>query len=208
MKRQHSQEQQKLIHVTWVSGYSFIGSILTFIAALIFIPLPDFSQDPPVIPALLMTFGQIGTSLLIIGCVAYATKLTEERKTMSSIGFTLMSVAQGIIFVLYIISFNGEEKIAEAYRLFSASLYLLIAAILLISFFSEFPKWLKIVGVISCLPYVVENILYSIEGKLSPKLMYLDAAGNFLFNFTVACWGVFVLRSLKSELNKLKSHEK
>ena len=203
MKKQYSQEQQKLIQVTWVSGYSFIGSVLTFIAAIIFVPLPDFSVDPPVIPVLLMTFGQIGTSLLIVGCVAYATKLTEERKTMSSVRFTLLSVAEGIIFVLYIISFNGEEKIAEGYRIFSASLYLLIASILLISFFSEFPKWLKIVGAVSCLPWVVENIMYSIEGDLSQRLMYLDAAGNFLFNFTVACWGVFVLLTLKHDLKTL-----
>lgn len=203
MKKQHSQEQQKLIHVTRVSGYSFIGSVLTYIVAALIVPLPDFTQDPPVIPMLLMTFGQIGTSLLIVGCVAYATKLTEERKTMSSIGFTLLSVAESIIFVLYIISFNGEEKIAEAYRIFSASLYLLIAAILLISYFSEFPKWLKIAGVISCIPYIAENVLYSIERNLSQKLMYLDVTGNVLFNLTVACWGILVLRSLKSELKKL-----
>jgi Na+/melibiose symporter-like transporter len=200
MENQLSHEDRKLKHVTWVSGYSFLGSVLTFLMALIFVPMPDFAQDPPVIPDLLMTFGQIGTSLLIMGCVAYATKLTEERNTMSSIGFTLMSVAQGIIFVLYIISFNGEEKIAEAYRIFSASLYLLIFSILLISFFSDFPKWIKILGAVACLPYVTENILYSVEGKLSPKLMYIDAAGNFLFNLTVACWGVLVLRGLKKEL--------
>ncbi len=203
MIKQRSAEQRKLIHVTWVTGYSFLASVLVFTSSIFLAPMPDFSKDPPIISQLLMTFGQISTSLLIMGCVAYATKLTEERKTMSSIGFTLMSVAQGIIFVLYLFSFNGIEKFEEAYRIFSASMYLLVFAILLIAFFSEFPTWLKIGGIISCLPYAVENIIYAIEGKITPILLHIDGIGNLLFNFTVACWGIIILRRLKVELNKL-----
>lgn len=192
-------EHKKFIYVSWIAGLSFLGSAFTFILAILFSPMPDFSVDPPQIPSVMLRLGQIGTSLLIVGCVAYAAKLTEEKQIMSSVGFTLMSVVQGVIFVLFAISYNGEEKIDEAYRMFSASLYLLVASMVLIAIFSDFPRWVKITGIASCIPYIIENILYFARGKVTPQLMIFDATGNFLNYFVQAVWGFIILRRMKKE---------
>ncbi len=197
------EQEGSLVRVTQVAAFSFIVSVLVFIASILFFPLPDLSKEPPVISHWFMTLGQIATSLLIMGCIAFATVQVEEKKRMSSIGFNLMAIAQGIIFVLYTISYSGDEKVAEAYRIFSASLYLLLASIVLIAVFSDFPKWIKIAGVISCLPYVIENAMFSINEKVTKDLLYLSTAGSYIFNFTVLCWGVFILLKLKNDLLEL-----
>ncbi len=198
-------EKQKIKHVTWITAIGFLGSAFTFVLTIFIAPLPDFSSEVPKISQLMLTMGQIGTALLIIGCVAYGIKMAEEKKTIHAIGFTSMSVAQGILFVLYLISYNGHEKFEEAYRMFSASLYLLIPSMLLIAIYSEFPKWLRILGAVACIPYAVENILFSFTGKFDETIMMIDGIGNILFNFVYICWGIYVLRNLKQELKEINS---
>lgn len=199
-------EKQKIKHVTWITAIGFIGSALTFVLTIFVAPLPDFSGELPIISPVMLTLGQMGTALLIIGCVAYGIKMAEERKTIHAIGFTSMSVAQGILFVLYLISYNGHEKFEEAYRMFSASLYLLIPSMLLIAIYSEFPKWLRLLGAVACIPYTIENIMFSFTGKFDETIMMIDGVGNMLFNFIYICWGIYILKNLKKELRELKSN--
>jgi len=166
--------------------------------------MPDFTQDPPVMPQLMLTLGQVGTSLLILGCVTYAIKLVEDRNPLAAIGFTMLSIAQGVIFVLYLMSYNGREKFDEAYRMFSASLYLLIPSLVLIALYSGFRWWLRLLGIVACIPYVTENILFHLQGKFTPAIMNIDGAGNVLFNIVFLLWGIAVLRDTSRELKLLK----
>lgn len=196
---------KKLKQVSWIAAIAFFSSVFTFLLIVLLAPLPDFSKDPPLISQIMLTLGQIQTSLLILGCVAMGTKLADEKKIIHSIGFTMMSVAQGVIFVLYLISFNGHEKLAEAYRIFSASLYLLIPSLLLIGIYTEFPFWLRILGVLSCIPYIIENIMFSQTGAFNESIMIIDGVGNILMNLTVLLWGIFVLKNMKREIKDLQN---
>ncbi len=198
-------EIKKLKQVSWIAAGSFFGSVPCFPLTLLFSPIPDFTQDPPTIPQTMLTLGQIGTAFLILGCVALGIKLADEKKIIHSIGFTMMSVAQGVIFVLYLISYNGHEKLEEAYRIFSASLYLLIPSMILIAIYSEFPLWLRLLGLAGCIPYIVENITFSVTGSFNQTIMTIDGIGNILMNLTVLCWGIFVLRNMKKELKKFSA---
>lgn len=202
----NSSEIKKLKQVSWIAAGAFFGSVAVFPLIVLFAPLPDFTKDPPVISQTMLTLGQIGTALLILGCVAMGIKLADERKIIHSIGFTMMSVAQGVIFVLYLISYNGHEKLDEAFRIFSASLYLLIPSMVLIALYAEFPLWVRMLGLSGCIPYIIENILFALSGKFNETIMLVDGIGNILMNLTVLCWGIFVLLNMKKELKELNSN--
>jgi hypothetical protein len=194
-------------HLALISSFGFIGTVLLFIATGIFSPMPDFTQDPPLIPQLMLTFGQAGTSLLILGCVAYAIKLVEDKRPLAAIGFSMLSIAQGVIFVLYLISYNGVEKFAEAYRMFSASLYLLIPSLIIIAIYSGFPLWLRLLGVVACIPYVIENVMFHYTEKFTLAIMIVDAIGNVLFNLVFLLWGIVVIRVTRKELKTANSEK-
>ncbi|MEP7197920.1 MAG: hypothetical protein ABI851_15485 [Saprospiraceae bacterium] len=196
-------EENKDKHLRILIATSLLTSV---VAAIIgwFFP-PDFSVDPPKINKLGLVFGHLQTAFVILGCTALGIKLAEEKQTLASIGFTMMAITQGIIFVLYVISPEpSKENLDEVYKLFSASLFLLIPSMLLIALYSNFPKWLNIFGMLSTIPWLIENILYFTNHKLTEIEGAIDFLGQLMINITVAAWAIYVLKnnSQSNEINK------
>jgi hypothetical protein len=103
------------------------------------------------------------------------------------------------MFVIFTISINSNEKIGEAYQMFSASLFLLIPAMIMIAMYSDFPRWVNIAGIVSMIPMVAENIAFTQTGKFTMSMMIIDFIGNSLLALTTLFWGIYVWRNAKKE---------
>jgi len=185
-------------HLANIAAIGFFATVIFFICSLIFAPFPDFTKEIPVISDVMLTFGQISTSFFILGCVTYGVKMVEEKNPLAAVGFTMLSIAQGVIFVLYLLSYSGHEKFEEAYRMFSASLYMLTISYLIIALYAPFKLWLRILGIASCIPYITENIMYHLEHKFTETTMQIDGVGNMLFMLVTFCWGIVILKLEKN----------
>lgn len=195
--------KKRTMHIAWTIASGFFLSNIAFIATMFFIPTMG-SDGKPIVQPIIMTLGEIQTAMLILGCVALGIKLSEEKKTLPSIGFTMMSITQGVIFITYTVSINSHEGIEEIYRVFMSSMFLLIPSMILIAFYSDFPKWLNILGVVACIPLLIENIGFAYTGKLSEGLINMDGFGQLLFSITAFFWG---LRTIKNARKEIKSED-
>lgn len=190
---------KRILHLAWTISFPFFLSNLAFMVSMFF--MPALGEDgKPIIHPFAATLGEIQTAMLILGCVAMGIKLTEDKKTLPSIGFTMMSIAQGIIFIIYTISLNSHEALDEVFRIYSSSMYLLIPSMILIAFYSDFPLWLNFLGVAACVPMIMENISFAVTGKLSEWMMNLDGLSQLLFAITAFFWGYRTIRNAKREI--------
>lgn len=191
--------KKRTLHLAWTIATAFFLSNLAFLMTIFFIPTMGVDGKPIVQP-ITMTLGEIQTAMLILGCVALGIKLTEEKKTMPSIGFTMMSITQGVIFITYTISLSSNEGLEEVFKVYMSSMFLLIPSMILIAFYSDFPKWLNLLGVAACVPLLIENIGFAATGKLSEWMMNLDGIGQLLFSITAFFWGWQTIRNAKREI--------
>lgn len=196
MKLKH---ERQALHLAWTIATAFFLSNLTFAVSMFF--MPALGEDgKPVMHPFAATLGEVQTAMLILGCVAMGIKLSEDKKTLPSIGFTMMSIAQGIIFIIYTISLTSHDDLEEVYRVYTSSMYLLVPSMILIAFYSDFPKWLNILGVIACVPMIVENIGFAVAGRLSLWMMNLDGIAQMLLAITAFFWGLLTIRNARREL--------
>ncbi len=194
-----SENKKQTLHLAWTISIAFFLSNLAFLSSLFFIPTMG-ADGKPVVTPIAITLGEIQTAMMILGCVALGIKLSEEKKTIPSIGFTMMSITQGVIFITYTISYSSHEGIEEVFKVYMSSMFLLVPSMILIAFYSDFPKWLNIIGVLACVPLLIENISYAITGELTQKQMNLDGIGQILFTITAFFWGMRTIRNAKQEL--------
>ena len=194
-----TEDQRKhKLHLARIIGYAFIGAAVAYLGSMLF--PPDTSIDPPVIPPIMMTLGMISTALYILGCTAFSIKLTEDKKTMASIGFAMMAIAQGVTYVIFTFTINSHEKMDEVYRMFSACLFLEVPSMIMIAAYSNFPRWVNISGVASMVPYILEYVAFRITGHLSFWILVVDGIANVLFYLVAISWGVMILKNVKKEL--------
>ena len=194
-------DQKQIQHLTCLISYSFIFSPVAYLVSFMF--LPDLSVDPPVIPGIFMTLMKIQTALIILASTAYGIKLTEEKKTLPSIGFTMMAIAQGVLYVVTTFTLNSNEKIDEAYRMLSAYLYLQVPAIIIISVYHNFPRWINVLAILSMVPLIIEFLVFQATEKLSMPILIIDTVGNLMLNVATAAWGVVILKRAKRKTYSL-----
>jgi len=185
------------LHLAKITGYAFIISSVCYVISLLF-PV-DLSTDPPIVSPWMIMFGRIQTALIILGSTSLGIKFADEKKLMPAIGFTMMAIAQGVMFVIFTFTFNSNETMEEAFSLYSASLYLLVPAILMVAFYSDFPRWVNIIGSIAVAGFISDNIAFTIIGKIRMWIFVMDTIWNLFFSLSVFFWGVFILRELKKE---------
>lgn len=194
MNKRSPSLEDKEKHLRWLIAGSFFTSVVACIIGWCF--PPDFSMDPPKIHEINLLMGNLQTAFVILGCTALGIKLAEEKQTIASIGFTMMAITQGVIFVLYVVSPQPtKENLDEVYKLFTASLFLLLPSMLLIAYYGEFPRWVNILGIAAVFPWIVENIIYQFQHKLSSLLGSVDFVGQLLLNITITAWGIYVLKN-------------
>ncbi len=195
-------EQKKTKHVAWTIAIGFIGSFVAF--AISFLFPPDFTKSPAVFQEAALIAQEISMALYIFGCTVLGLKLAEEKKTLPAAGFTMMAIAQGVYFILYFMNLENPEKLVEAYNTFCGMMYLLLPAMILISFYSHFPRWVNVLGIIACIPNLMVYFQFMTTKKYSEQLDTFSFFSLILFNITALIWGIFILRNMKNELKEMK----
>ncbi len=174
----------------------FVCSFPANVIGFIFFP-PDYSTDPPVYPTNMLLFSELAAALLIIASALMAIKLADEREVVPAGGFTILSIAQGLVMVTNYEIFAGRsdlESLEISYQIYIGVSMLSIPAILLISTYSIYPRWLNLVTVLSVIPYCISAALF-LSGSRDFKLF--DIIGTFSWltqSFVFTMWGLIAWR--------------
>lgn len=174
----------------------FIGSFPVNLIGGILYP-PDYSTNAPVYSNNLLLFSELSSALLIIASALMAIKLADEREILPAGGFAILSIAQGLVMVTNYEIFAGNsdlESLETTYQIYVGGSMLAIPAILLISTYSYYPRWLNLVTVISTIPYCTSGILF-LSGSRDFKLF--DIIGIFSWlgqSFVFTMWGIIAWR--------------
>ncbi|MFI5134656.1 MAG: hypothetical protein ACHQD9_02265 [Chitinophagales bacterium] len=132
---------------------------------------------------------QVGSLFYMAGCCLYAAKLHTDKWHISSAGFILLSIGQGIFYTMQNAATNSE-----AYPLFAAGIMVFIPGMAFICYYSGFPVWLRIMGLVSTIPFVITMVKIDLNEYDLKKDALFTAIGFFLIQFTSLFWSYFVLR--------------
>jgi hypothetical protein len=132
---------------------------------------------------------QLSSLVFMTGTSLYAAKLHTDKWHISSAGFILLSIGQGIIYTM-----QNTEMSKESESLFAAGIMVFFPGMLLLCYYSGFPVWLRIFGLIATLPFLV--IMIKIDGQNYDlqKDQWLAIAGFVMLQFTGILWSYFALR--------------
>src|SRR4029077_8225514 len=93
---------------------------------------------------------QWGSLLYMAGTSLYAAKLHTDKWHIASAGFILLSIGQGIIYTMQYGEFSKESQ-----SLFAAGIMAFFPGMLFLCYYSGFPVWLRILGLMATLPFLV-----------------------------------------------------
>lgn len=132
---------------------------------------------------------QWSSLVFMTGTSLYAAKLHTEKWHISSAGFILLSIGQGIIYTM-----QNSDATNESQSLFAAGIMVFFPGMLLLSYYSGFPVWLRILGLMATLPFLV--IMIKIDGQNYDvqKDQWFAAAGYIMLQLTGILWSYFALR--------------
>ena len=128
--------------VYWISG----GLLVSFLISLIgsFFPAQSFTQT---------ILFKIDALFAISAFACLGSKATSEQFDIPAAGFNVLAIAQGLF--LAEIDHAGHWNYESA----NTAVLFMIPALLMISYYTVFPKWLRIGGVISLVPFMLLVIL-------------------------------------------------
>jgi len=130
--------------------------------------------------------------LFMAGTSLYAAKLHTDKWHISSAGFILLSIAQGIIYSMQNLGFSKESE-----SLFAAGIMVFFPGMALLCYYSGFPVWLRIFGLTATLPFLLIMAKIDMRHFDVRKDMWLSIAGFIMLQLTGICWSYFALRPYK-----------
>ncbi|MEZ5013924.1 MAG: hypothetical protein R2794_06500 [Chitinophagales bacterium] len=132
---------------------------------------------------------QVSGLFFISGTSLYAAKLHTDKWHIASAGFILLSIGQGIMFV------TPDPGVTEEAQGLAASAFMaFLPGMLFICYYSGFPKWLRIWGVLSMIPFLIAMIKIDSKTYVAETDEWLIAAGFVSMNLVSLGWSYFVLR--------------
>src|SRR6185295_15953643 len=101
----------------------------------------------------------------------------------------------GVFYVTIFEAFGAKitsEGMEKAYNIQVGGMVLFIPALFLISFYTYFPRWLRILSIVACVPYFVCNGIF-MSGNRNYKLIEaIGGLGGFALGISQILWGVWV----------------
>lgn len=191
-------QQQQILKLVCLS---FILSAICF-ATSIFFP-PKQMGEVVVMGTVLVFLARMQTAFFIIGTTAYSILLAEKKQTIGAVSFALLSITDGVIFVLYLVSYRNEEDMREAFQLFSGSMFLMIPSYIILCMYNRFGWWIRIMGLLGCFAFAAENISFAVEGHYQTYMMWIDGTGNILLNITTLCWGIVLMKEIRNQKTEI-----
>ena len=135
---------------------------------------------------------QWGSLLFMAGTSLYAAKLATDKWHISSAGFILLSIGQGIIFTLQNTGFSKESQ-----ALFASAVMVFLPGMFFLCYYSGFPVWLRISGLVTMIPFLITMIKIDNQRFDINKDMWLNITGFVMLQFIGICWGYFAVRPYK-----------
>ncbi len=198
-------EHKNKLHEAYVVFVFFtLQTVLTVISIFFMHPDEWVEENGALhIPDVLIDLGLMTTAMLICGASMMAIKLADERKTLPSAGFTILAISTGIFFVT---SFE-MENINKATHIFMGGMMLYLPAMLLIFFYSDFPKWLNWSGVVACLPQTLSSIWWMATREHNARMDLLSNIGYTFIIITCQSWAVIVMKHARKPYPKAVSEQ-
>jgi hypothetical protein len=132
---------------------------------------------------------QWGSLLFMAGTSLYAAKLHTEKWHISSAGFILLSIGQGIFFTIHD---NGSTH--EAQSLFATGIMVFLPGMLFLCYYSGFPVWVRIFGVLSILPFLIVMIKIDMKSYDVKNDLIYNVISFVMVQITGICWSYYVFR--------------
>ena len=173
------------IHLAyWSLGNIFIG----LIDALIWPLFADNALAQGVL-------GQVGAASAMVAYTCMAIMAHNDGWYVPSAGFIVLAISQGVFFT----SFNIHSTEMD-YEIGVSGIIFMLPAIVMVSYYSHFPLWLRVAGLLSLLPFVYVLILFY-SGNYR-KNMLLELVSYAFFQMITVAWSWLMYRN---ELQKTKS---
>jgi len=143
------------------------------------------------------SFGQLfswqwSSLLFMAGTSLYAAKLHTEKWHISSAGFILLSIGQGILFMI-----PDPGLTRESQMMFASAVMVFLPGMIFICYYSGFPAWLRLLGLLAMTPFLVTMIKIDMESYNAHEDQMLEASGFVLIQIVCLCWCYFLFRPNK-----------
>jgi hypothetical protein len=184
-------KQQKLITLTIVTGFTV--QFLCYVVALLFFP-PDFTGEFPVYSQESNLIVEFGLALNMAAATVMGIKLSDERKILAAAGFTMFAIAIGLSMSSLFEVFDVIDKASfeKSYFINTCSNFLYVPAILLISTFDGFKKWIHYMSIFTALVIFASGVLFMLYYRNYVLLDIFTMAGYLLLSLTQVMWALNV----------------
>jgi hypothetical protein len=132
---------------------------------------------------------QWSSLLFMAGTSLYAAKLHTDKWHISSAGFILVSIGQGIIFTM-----QDPANSREGQELFASAIMVFLPGMLFLCYYSGFPIWLRILGLIAMIPFLISMIKIDMQDFDPKNDNWLSMTGFIMIQVIGICWSYFALR--------------
>ena len=126
------------------------------------------------------------------GTSLYAAKLATDKWHLSSAGFILLSLGEGILHAL------GQSGVSnESQAMFASGVMVFLPGMVFLCYYSGFPVWLRILGLLTMIPFLIVMIKIDMHSFDVDKDMRLNIIGFVMLQTVGLCWGYFAIRPYK-----------
>jgi hypothetical protein len=191
-------KQEKLIIYTIITGFTV--QFFCYVIALVFLP-PDFSGEFPVYSQESNLIVEFGLALNMAAATVMGIKLGDERKILASGGFTMFAIAIGLSMSSLFEVFDVIDKASfeKSYFINTCSNFLYVPAILLISTFDGFKKWVHYMSIFTALVILTSGVLFMAYYRNYVVLDIFTMIGYLLLSFTQLMWALNVYLNYRAK---------
>jgi hypothetical protein len=182
-----SRNEDRYIIIACISG--LVIQFLCYVFCMLFLP-PDFSGEYAVFAMESNFIIIFGMSLNMASVTILGIKAGDERQLLASGGFTMFAIALGIsISSLYeVVTIVDQESFDKSYFINSSSTFLYVPAVLLISTYKSFSKWIHYLGIVTVVPALTGVVLFTFKLASSVVIDIVVTIGYLLLSFTQLMW--------------------
>lgn len=134
-------------------------------------------------------FFKIDALFAVTAFSCLASKATSEGHDIPAAGFTVLAIAQGLFLAEIGRDYDWDYSTGTVAVLF------MIPSLIMISYYTEFPKWVRVLGVVSVIPFVVLMLVRDFYGKANTDIY--EIVIFLLYQLVTLCWAFYTFRSIK-----------
>jgi hypothetical protein len=126
----------------------------------------------------------------LAGLTVLGIKLAEEKKIMPAAGFTMLAISAGVMMasMFEITQINSMETYVKFYYIGAASNFLYLPSMFLISFYEDFKKWVRYVGLISTIPLLTTSGIFLFGYRNFVVMENIANVGYLMMFMTQLIW--------------------